>query len=57
MSGGDRVKQKMFIINTILVNVPILYPPKTPENLGFLVFSGGINGNKWDYINGRASQR
>ena len=26
----------------VLVNVPVLYPLKTSENLGFLVLSGGI---------------
>ena len=32
----------MISINPFITNVPILYPLKTPENLGFLLFSGGI---------------
>ena len=34
-------------INQFLVNAPILYPLKTPEIFGFLVFSGGI---KWELL-------
>ena len=29
-------------LNSFLVSVPILYSQKTPENIFFLVFSGGV---------------
>ena len=31
----------VFTINLFVAKFPILYPLKTPENLWFLVFSGG----------------
>ena len=34
-------------INPFLTNVPILYPLKTAENFGFLVFSVGIKWEHW----------
>ena len=36
-----------FTINPFLANAPILYPQKTREIFGFLVFSGGI---KWEFL-------
>ena len=38
-------------VNTFLVNAPILYPLKTPENLWvFLVFSGAMKQEHWPEI-------
>ena len=34
-------------INPFLANVPILYPLKTPENLWFSLFLGGIKWERW----------
>ena len=51
MTASDNIslvssRVSRFLLNPLLANVPILYPLKTPENLGFLVFSGG---EKWEH--------
>ena len=34
-------------LNQFQANVPVLYPPKISENLGFLIFSGNIKSKQW----------
>ena len=57
-----KTSTNIIVVNTFVVNIPILCPMKTPENqsfsgifrVGFLVFSGGKNGNicqKWVRFN------
>ena len=40
----------MNMVNPCLVNIPILYPLKTPENQSFLVLSGVKNGIFYSHI-------
>ena len=44
---SSRIGIAFFAFNPFLANVPILYPLKTSENQGFLVFSGGIKWEHW----------
>ena len=50
VANVDTVTQEIhffLFINPFLANVLILNPQKTPENLCFLVFSGGMECDHW----------